>query len=187
VIAGRRQSRIWCRNTVRLSVLTAIISSPAFAKPKEDQQRFCVQTHGGEWTVGSSRPLINLRAKQIIVQASYQGSWLEIVRVRRFDPEYELSFEYKFDQDGKLQSLHGMLQRWGEWTSEANLYPDANGKITKPWIHYTGRSGEKDTPEPEDGASFAPLFTQVQVYRRVQEIPCAGLLREMEKRNATQE
>ena len=54
-------------------------------------------------------------------------------------------------------------------------------------MKYTNGPGGATMAEPEDGPRYAEKLMQVQVYGNVQEIPCAGLLREAEKKNATQE
>jgi len=131
--------------------------------------------------------LIDLHAKLIFEQVSYDGQTLDLVRVRRFDPAYELVFEYKFDPQGKLIATHGLLNRWSRWVAEANLFPDSNGQVKTPDLTFYRSAGGSVITEPEDGHNFYRLFESVPVYRTTEDIPCAGLLKEAEKRNATQE
>jgi hypothetical protein len=188
VTTSRRQTPIWCRNTVRAGVLAVLSISAAWAeKPKTDRSYFCVTSTGGAWALQAYPPLIDLNRQTVFLQAIYDGPRLELIRIRRYNPAYELVFEYKFDQAGKLGALHGMLRKWGDWLAEADLFPAADGKVPPPRVRYSGGYGRDNMTEPEDGPNYTPAFLQVPVYRTIQEIPCAGLLKEMEKKNATQE
>jgi len=98
-----------------------------------------------------------------------------------------LIYEYKFTEDGKLLALHGKLQRWGRWYAEADLFPDADGTIPKPDVTYRVKANDGIIQSPDDGSDYTKVFSTVPVYRTIADVPCAGLLREAEKRNATQE
>ncbi len=188
---ARRQRSIWCRFMVRAGVLALLLSSGAFssglpAKLVKDRNLYCVEAKPGEWAVQVYPPLIDLAHGTRFVQASYEGDWLEVVRVREDNASYGLVFEYKFDRAGKLAALHGLVRRWGRWDGEADLVPQADGTVKRPWVRYSSGGGQTMV-EPDDGPRYAEKLMQVKVYRNVQEIPCAGLLRETEKKNATQE
>jgi hypothetical protein len=98
-----------------------------------------------------------------------------------------VTFEYKFDDAGKLSALHGSVRRWGRWISEADLFPQADGSIGPIRVRYYAGAGGPVISEPEDGRDFEGLLKAVSIYRTVREIPCAGMLEEAEKVNATQE
>jgi hypothetical protein len=96
-------------------------------------------------------------------------------------------YEYKFTEDGKLLALHGYLRRWGRWIAEADLFPDSDGTIPPPEVKYRFSQDGGVISDPEEGADYTKVFTTVPVYRTIAEIPCAVLLKEAEKMDATQE
>jgi len=172
---------------VRTSVLFALSSTVVFAKPRQDRNRYCVLSADGTWALQGYPPLIDLHSKLIFEQVSYEGPTLELIRVRRFDPAYELVVEYKFNPEGQNVAMHGLLRRWSRWVAEADLYADGAGKVNRPDVKFYRAAGGNVMTEPEDGSQYLGLFASVPVYRTIEDIPCAGLLKEAEKKNATQE
>jgi hypothetical protein len=168
------------------AVLLALVAARALAKPVQERHRFCVRAADGTWSLQTYQPLISLTTRMTFEQVTYDGTTLRLVRVRSFDPSYELRFEYKFDAEGKMLSTHGFLKRWGRWAAGADLFPDADGKVSRPAVNYFLREGGNQIVEPDDGPEYTALFRNVPVYRTSQDIPCAGLLQEAEKMNATQ-
>ena len=72
-----------------------------------------------------------------------------------------------------------------DWLGEADLSPSADGKIPPHHVFY---SREKDRiDKPENAEKYVGRFDDAPVYRTVQSVPCAAMLKEAEKMNATQE
>jgi len=175
------------RTCMATSALLFVLSSASgFGKPLQDHSRFCLQ-HGAEWSLQAYPPLVDTRAGTVVEQAIYTGTWLQRVLLKKYTSRYELMYEYKFTEDGKLLALHGKLQRWGRWYAEVDLFPDADGTIPKPDVTYRVKADGGIMQAPDDGSDYTKVFSTVPVYRTIAEVPCAVLLREAEKRNATQE
>ena len=167
-------------------LLLSLPSAAGFAKPIQDHSRFCLH-HGADWTLQSYPPLVDTKNGTIVEQAIYTGTWLQRVLVKKYTSRFELMYEYKFTEDGKLLSLHGKLRRWGRWMAEADLFPDADGTIPKLDVKYRLSENGGIISDPEEGPDYTKVFSTVPVYRTIADVPCADLLREAEKRNATQE
>jgi hypothetical protein len=146
-----------------------------------------VKTAKDDWAVQKYRPLIDLHAGLVVEQVGYEGTRLDQVLMKRYDPAVQVTFDYKFDEAGKLTELHGFVRRWGRWVCEANLYPLAVGDTGPLRVKYRGGMDGTEISDPDDGPRYEGLLKQVAVYRTVNEIPCAGMLKEAERVNATQE
>ncbi len=166
-----------------------LFSSPAafgLAKPLQDRYRYCIP-QGATWALQNYAPLVDTRNGTTYVQAAYNGASLQRILVKTYTRRIELVYEYKFGEDGKLMALHGWIDRWGRWFAEADLFPDADGTIPKPDITYRLAQFGGIIQAPEDGPDYTRVFSTVKIYRTIADAPCAVLLKEAEKKNATQE
>jgi hypothetical protein len=154
------------------------------AKPVEVKRVFCVPRPEG-WHLQRFKPLIDPRGKTVFAEMSLAGSLLLEVRLRRFAEKTETTFDYKFDESGQLNSLMGSVRVFGAWDAEANLYPDADGTV--PPYHVKYLRNNEPVSKPEDAVDYVGLLDAVPIYRTVQAVPCASMLKEAEKMNATQE
>jgi hypothetical protein len=164
------------------------LTLPALATPDKfvkDHSRYCVPSGSG-WMVQGYAPLVDTRKGTVVVQAIYSGSVLTHVLVKNYNERYELMYDYRVGEDGRLVALRGYLERWGQWLAEADLYPDADGLVPRPDVNYRQRSGGSVIVEPDDGPNYVGVFQSVPVYRTAAEMPCAVLFQEAEKMNATQ-
>jgi hypothetical protein len=178
---------------VGISLLALLFTSPifpakVFAVERKAKAVYCVQSADSEWDLQRYRPLINLRGHTVFAQMSFTGTQLEMVRLRRFHPDYEVAFEYKFNGQGQLIALTGDVEMWGQWLAEADLFPDADGKVASPHVSFYGpKKGRDPIPRPEDSQHFTAELDKVPGYRTIQSVPCASRLEEAEKIDATQE
>ena len=120
--------------------------------------------------------------------------------MRRFDADSELVYEYRFDGAGKLIGLHGSVSVktigptipgeteapvFAPWVAEAELTPGDDGKIP---AHHVRYSREKDRiDKPDDADKYIGQFDSAPIYKTIQSVPCAAMMQEAEKMNATQE
>jgi hypothetical protein len=139
----------------------------------------------GRWTLQGYPPLVDTHTGTVYEQATFTGKWLSKVRLRSFRRDYELSIEYKFNEQGKLTETVGGVRQGTEWYAEASLYPDGKGGVKPPEVTYSHVRGGKQILQPEDGHYYMPMLMTARLYKTKDEIPCAGLLMEAEKRNAT--
>ena len=172
------------------------------ALPAKDPAKtvYCLRGPGGSWSLSRFKPLIDVREGTIFAELSVEGGMLAEARLRRFYPDSELTFEYTFDASGKLTKLWGSVQvrstppagitvteplELADWVGEADLSPGSDGKIPP---HHVLYSREKDRiDKPDRAENYVGRFEQAPVYRTVQAVPCAAMLKEAEKMNATQE
>jgi len=159
----------------------------ASASTLKEHSLYCVPREDDSWAVQIYSPLIDTRSGTRIVQANYTGPTLTHVLVKRYTSRYELLYDYKFSDDGKLLTLTGYLQRWGRWLAEADLTPDSDGLVPRPQVMYRRHTGGGVIVEPDDGPHEVIIFQTVPVYRTVAETPCAVLFQKAETLNATQE
>ncbi len=157
--------------------------APAAVK---DRNLFCIP-HGDTWTVQDYAPLVDTRNSSRFIQAIYEQRLVTHMLVKTYTSRYELVYDYKFTDEGKLIALKGSLRRWGHWIAQANLFPDADGTIPTPQVDYRMSQNGGIISTPEDGRDYVGVFSTVPVYRTTAEMPCAVLLKEAEKKNATQE
>jgi hypothetical protein len=144
---------------------------------------FCVPVPGG-WSLQRFKPLIDPRAKTEFAEMSLAGPLLLEFKLRRFSARSETAFDYKFDLDGRLNAVLGTVTVFGSWVGEANLFPNPDGTI--PAYHVTYRSENQPAPKPDDAADYIGSLDAAPIYRTVQAVPCAAMLKEAEKMNATQ-
>jgi hypothetical protein len=100
---------------------------------------YCWQETKGEWSLHRFKPLINPQGRTVFAEMSFEGSALGEVRLRRFYPSTEVVFDYKFDPAGKLNGLKGTVSVFGEWTAEANLFPNEDGTVPPYRVSYIAR------------------------------------------------
>ena len=163
---------------VRAVVLACVVAclfacKVADAGPVKDRFWFCMEGVDGSWTLQDHAPLIDTRHGMTFAQIDYTRAWLSRVRVRHFLPEYQLEFEYKFDEAGKLTALHGILTLYGSWTGKADLYPVGTKLPELEVRYYAGNDGNM-IADPEDGRYYEAAFKTAEVYRTIDEIPCSA-------------
>jgi hypothetical protein len=178
-----------------------LVSSPmVLAKEAGGKAIYCTQGGNGEWSLHKFKPLIKVQGGTVFAEMTFEGRLLEEVRLRRFYKDSELAFDYTFDASGQLRMLRGSVQvksvappgadpafavELADWLAEAELTPGSDGKIPPHHVLYTR---EKDKIEKPDGADvYVGRFNDAPVYRTIQAVPCAAMLKEAEKMNATQE
>jgi hypothetical protein len=188
---------------MRLAALAGamvLASSPTVPAKDAAKQVYCTQDAAGKWSLHQFKPLIEVQGGTVFAEMTFEGSALEEVRLRRFYKDSELAFDYTFDASGKLIGLHGSVQvksvpppgadpafavELADWLGEADLTPGSDGRIPP---HHVLYSREKDRIDKPDGADvYVGRFNEAPVYRTIQSVPCAAMLKEAEKMNATQE
>ena len=97
-------------------MLALLFTSSVFSAERKTKAVYCVRASHGEWSLQRWRPLINPRSDMVFTQMSFTGQVLEAVRLRRFHPDHEVVFEYRFNSLGKLTGLMGSVELWGQWT-----------------------------------------------------------------------
>jgi hypothetical protein len=177
LLAGRSLAQ-----TAPLITAPTIVEKP----PVPDHSRFCIP-QGAGWVVQPYAPLVDTKKGTKIEQAVYNGEILSHVLMKTYNDRYELMYDYHFDETGRLVQLRAYLERWGQWLAEADLYPESSGLIPHPDVHYRLSQFGGIVPDPKDGANETKVFLTAPVYWSVAQVPCAVLLREAEKMNATQE
>jgi hypothetical protein len=169
-------------------VLVLLMFSPSvFAAKRKTKAVYCVQTKSGLWDLQRFQPLINPRAGTVFAELSFAGPVLVDVRLRRFHSDHEVVFEYKFDSAGRLTSLLGSVELWGQWLGEADLYPNADGSVSEFHVKYYHPAERDLISRPENSEEYAAELKSVPIYRSTESLPCGGSLQEAEKMNATQE
>jgi hypothetical protein len=174
--------------------------SMGMAKEPSPKPVYCSQDAKGEWSLHRFKPLIAVRGGTVFAELTFDGRVLEQVRLRRFFADSELTFDYMFDASGKLVGLYGTVQvksvpppgvdagvgmELADWLGEAELTPGSDGRIPP---HHVLYSREKDRIDKPIGAErYVGRFDHAPVYSTIQSVPCATMLKEAEKMNATQE
>jgi hypothetical protein len=181
---GCDKAKVWMRFTASAFLL---IPPAVNASTLKEHSLYCVPREDDSWVVQIYSPLIDTRSGTRIVQATYSGPTLTHVLVKRYTDRYELLYDYKFAEDGKLVAITGYLQRWGRWLAQADLTPDSDGLVPRPQVMYRRHAAGGVIVDPEDGPHETIIFQTVPVYRTVDETPCAVLFQKAEKLNATQE
>ena len=175
-------------------------SSFALAKDPGAKAVYCTQAANGSWSLHRFKPLIKVAGGTVFAEMIFEGAVLGQVRLRRFYADSELEFEYTFDQSGALAALRGVATvkslpppgsdaatalELADWVGEAELTPGSDGKIPP---HHVMYSREKDRiDKPEGAEKYVGRFDDAPVYRTIESVPCAALMKEAEKMNATQE
>lgn len=152
----------------------------------QDHTRFCIR-NGKDWMVQSYAPLVDTRNGTFIEQAVYSGGLLTHIVVKSYNQRYELLYDYHFNEGGRLIALHAYLQKWGSWLADADLNPNSDGSVPQPDIRYRLDTGGGIITDPKDGSDYTQVFRSVPVYWTEASVPCAALLQQAEKTNATQE
>jgi hypothetical protein len=161
---------------------------------------YCTQGASGSWSLHRFKPLIKVQGGTVFAEMMFDGAVLEELRLRRFYADSELEFEYTFDGTGRLAVMRGIATvksvppagsdaatalELADWVGEADLTPGGDGKIPP---HHVMYSREKDRIDKPDGAEkYVGRFDDAPVYRTIANVPCAALMKEAEKMNATQE
>ena len=168
-------------------MLALLFTSSVFSAERKTKAVYCVRASHGEWSLQRWRPLINPRSDMVFTQMSFTGAVLDAVRLRRFHPDYEVVFEYRFNSLGKLTGLMGSVELWGQWTAEANLYPEKDGTVGPVEAKYYSPRNRDHVARPEDSREYEAELSKAPVYMTIQSLPCGSMLQEAEKMNATQE
>ena len=139
--------------TVPLITAPTVVEKP----PAPDHSRFCIP-QGASWVVQPYAPLVDTKKGTKVEQAVYSGGLLTHVLMKSYNDRYELMYDYRFDERGRLVQLRAYLERWGQWLAEADLYPDASGLIPNPDVHYRLSQFGGIVPDPKDGANDTKVF-----------------------------
>jgi hypothetical protein len=188
------------RGIVGACAMVLIASSSALARDPGAKAVYCTQGRNSVWSLHRFKPLIRVEGGTVFAEMMFAGATLDEVRLRRFYADSELAFEYSFDASGRLVALHGSVQvksapppgadagaalELADWLGEADLTPGSDGKIPP---HHVMYSREKDKIDKPDGAEkYVGRFDGAPLYTTVQSVPCAAMMKEAEKMNATQE
>lgn len=188
------------KKAVVIVVMLAGAWPAADAKDTAGKAVYCTQGLDGQWSLHRFKPLIKVQGGTVFTEMTFDGSVLKEVRLRRFYADSELAFDYMFDTAGNLMGLHGSVQvksvppagvdagaglELADWLGEAELTPGSDGKIPP---HHVLYSREKDRiDKPENADKYVGRFEDAPVYRTIQSVPCAAMLQEAERMNATQE
>jgi len=188
------------RRTACAFAMVLAASSSVLAKDPNAKAVYCTQGAIGEWSLHEFKPLIQVLGGTVFAEMTFKGSVLQEVKLRRFFADSELAFDYTFDASGRLTGLHGTVTVksvpppgaivppgfvLADWLGEADLLPGSDGKIPPHRVFY---SREKDRIEkPYDAEKYVVRFNDAPVYWTIQSVPCAAMLKEAEKMNATQE
>jgi hypothetical protein len=88
-----------------------LLFSPfVFAVKRKTKAVYCSRAADGAWKLQQFEPLINPRAGTVFTELPFAGAMLEEARLRRFHPDREVVFDYKFDSAGRLTSLFGSIE-----------------------------------------------------------------------------
>jgi hypothetical protein len=177
------------RSGTSLFVYTVLglCSSVIFAREKRrPNSLYCTQAKDGSWQSQSFQPLINPQARMAFFEIEFAAKRVDAVRLRRFFPDHDVEFDYKFDLNGKLNSLIGSVAVPRGWVGEADLFPEADGTISNVHVRYYKPGTTDRILDPEDAGRYTAELSKVPIYRTVESLPCAGSLQDAEKMNATQ-
>jgi hypothetical protein len=174
-------------NIAAILILGCVIFAAPSAraeKPAQLKMVFCVPASNG-WSLQRFKPLIDPRARTVFAEMSLAGPLLLEFKLRRFSERAETAFDYRFDSAGRLNALLGSVTVFGAWVGEANLIPDAGGNL--PPYHVKYRRDDQPIPKPDDAADYVGSLDAAPIYLTVQALPCAAMLKQAEKMNATKE
>jgi hypothetical protein len=155
-----------------------------FGAKRKTKAVYCTQSVNGAWTLQQFQPLINPKAGTVFTELSFAGTVLEAARLRRFYPDREVVFDYKFDGEGRLTAVLGSVDLWGQWLGEADLTPGTVGDVR---VKYYRAESRDLINRPVDAETYAAELSSAPIYRTIESLPCGGSLHEAEKMNATQE
>jgi len=74
---------------------------------------------------------------------------------------------------------------FADWVGEADLLPGSDGKIPPHHVKYSRENDRIDKPDEAD--KYIARFYEAPIYTTIQAVPCAAMLKEAERLNATQE
>jgi hypothetical protein len=164
-----------------------MFSSFGFAAKRKTKAVYCTQAVNGAWTLQRFEPLINPKAGTVFTELSFAGTVLEAARLRRFYPDREVVFDYKFDGEGRLTAVLGSVDLWGQWLGEADLTPGTSGTAGDVRVKYYRAKSRDLINRPDDAETYAAELSRAPIYRTIESLPCGSSLHEAEKMNATQE
>jgi len=119
-----------------------------------------------------------------LAELRFEGERLESAKVRRLYPDYEADFEYRFDASGRLTALEGSVEVWGKWIGRKDLLPGEDGSAPAGRMRFYGTETDEERPEPERAGNYAGALERYPVYRKTEELPCGGELKEAVRMNA---
>jgi hypothetical protein len=157
-----------------IGVTALAVPSAIFAKERDIRVVFCVPGPQGGWSLQAFKPLIDPPAKTSFAEMSLAGPQLVQVRLRRFSPDSEVMFEYKFDEAGRLNALEGTVKVFGSWEAEANVLPNSDGSVPPYQVLY--RRNNERVQRPENAARYISLLNDPPIYRTAQSAPCALMI-----------
>lgn len=170
-----------------LILLLFLLSSCALwaREKRRPNSLYCTQSKEGTWHAQSFQPLINVHSRMTFAEIEFAAKQVDVVRLRRFFPGYDVEFDYKFDTDHKLTSLIGSVALPREWVGESNLYPNPDGTVSNIQVKFYRPGTEDRVVRPEDSERYTAELTHVPIYRTVESLPCADSIPAAEKMNAT--
>jgi hypothetical protein len=187
--------RVACTGAVALAAW-----SPMLAKDPGAGVVYCTQGAKGEWGLQRFKPLIAVQGGTVFAELTFTGGELAEVKLRRFYADSELAFDYTFDAAGRLTGLRGSVSvqstgpalpgdteppLFANWLGQAELTPGTDGKIP---AHHVMYSREKDRIEkPDDAEKYVVRFNDAPIYTTVASVPCASMMKEAVRMNATQD
>ena len=149
------------------------VAHAAATKPVQITKMFCVSKDGGSWTAQKFKPLINPRAKTTFAEMSFAETRLLEFKVERFSEHAGVTFDYKFDEKGRLNSLIGTVEVTDSWVGRTNLTPEADGTVSP--SHFEFYKGNLEITRPEDAGDYVHLLDAPPVYRTADAVPCAAM------------
>jgi hypothetical protein len=177
------------RHGVSLLAFMLLMLSSSVMSAREKRRPnslYCTQAKDGTWLAQSFQPLINAHSKMTFAQIEFAAKRVDEVRLRRFFPGYDVEFDYKFDSNGKLNSMVGSVAVSREWVGESSLYPNEDGTVSNIQVKFYKPGTEERIVRPEDAERYTAELSKVPIYRTVESLPCAGSFEVAEKMNATQ-
>ena len=84
-------------------------SSTLLAKERTTASLYCVQGSKNDWSLQRFKPLIRVEGGTTFAEMIFDGSTVQEVRLRQFYPDWEISFDYKFNPAGQLAALTGSV------------------------------------------------------------------------------
>lgn len=144
------------------------------------KSRFCISS-GATWKLQNYAPLIDTRRGTRFVQAISGETSTSRILVKSFDQRTSLTFDYKFNQQGKLVAFHGTLHRWGHWIVDANLLPEVDVAFRDLDANYRLSDDGPLIQRPDDSGDYTSVFHSAPVYQTLADVPCAWLFQEAEK------
>jgi len=151
-------------------------------KPKSLKSFFCVPVSPSEWKLQRYPPLIDPKAGTTYVEIWSSGMMVERVKLRRFQRNRDVMYEYHYDTDGKLKSLQASLHYWGYWVAEAELPLNGETETGLKTVHYykaraiTGEQVRETMNNPEEKGRYLNELNAATHWMTAQAVPCADKL-----------